>query len=197
MTDTDFFNPSEHQEAVLDKAGWYTVEIVNVQRKKAGSGTEGYEFQFRILLGKAAGATVRETFWDTPNALGRLGTFTRLFYDGPGFHRSDAKALWSVYAGARLSAEIGFDVRDDGTQGYPQIRRFGRVQDKDRPNLAAIPRFAAVDPPEGILTPKEPRQRRNYGASGGGGGGGRGGDSGYPQNDTSYSGGTQDDDIPF
>lgn len=198
--DSDFFNPEEHQEAQLEKAGWYTVEIVNVQRVKAGTGTEGYEFKFRVLLGPAAGVMLTEKFWDTPAAWPRLGTFTKTFYSGAGFHRGNAGEIWGVYAGARLAAEVGFETNDDGTRGRPVIRRFSRLSDKDRPALAAISRFAPVNPPEDMLKPREPRRRRDYGASGGSGGGGGygGGYGGGDAPDSTFGGGgSQDDDIPF
>lgn len=199
-TDTDFFNPEEHQEGQLEKAGWYTVEIINVQRVRAGTGTEGYEFKFRVLLGPATGVILTEKFWDTPAAWGRLGTFTKLFYSGAGFHRGNAGEIWSVYAGARLAAEVGFETNDDGTRGRSVIRRFSRLSDKDRPALAAISRFAPTNPPDDMLKAREPRRRRDYGGAGGSGGGGYGGGSGgggEPQDSSYGGGGSQDDDIPF
>lgn len=146
----DFFDINKYNDPIIDQSGWYTVEIVGIQRKRARSGTEGYEFTYRVLLGPSAGAIVRDTFWDTPSALNRLARFTRLFYDGAGYSRSDAKSIWSVYAGARVALEIHVDH-----DGRTNVRRFARVSEKDRPSLVAIPRFAPLDPPDGITVPKE------------------------------------------
>jgi len=192
--ETDFFNPTDHEEPQINSVGWYTVEIIGVQRVRANTGTEGYEFKFRVLVGPSAGAVITEKFWDTPAAWGRLGTFTKLFYSGAGFHRSNAAEIWGVYAGARLSVEVGFEANDDGTRGRVVARRFGRVPDKDKPALAAVPRFAPPLPPENMLVPRERKPRRDYGAGDGGGYGGGGG-GGAP--DASFGGGSQDDDIPF
>ncbi|MDO8941622.1 MAG: hypothetical protein Q7U75_00485, partial [Desulfobacterales bacterium] len=177
-TDTDFFNPTEHQEAAIEQAGWYTVEIIALQHMKAKTGTEGWEFKLRVLIGPAAGAIITEVFWDTPTALGRLGSFTKLFYQGQGFHRSNAAEVWAVYGGARVAAEVGFETNDDGTRGRVKIRRFGKVPDKDRPALAGVSRFAPPAPPEGMLVTRLPKQKRDYGGGGGGGGYGGGGGGG-------------------
>jgi hypothetical protein len=192
MGNENYFDPSKTQEPELEQAGWYALEIVELQRRIANTLSEGFQFVFQILhpTSKANGFRIKEIFWDTPAALPRLGTFTSRFYQGPPYSLSDPEAMWRVYGGARVYAEIGFKTNDDGTRGYPEIRRFGTMPETVRTQILAFPRVAAAFPQEGMLTNQPFKAKRNGSAPAASGG--------MPPQDTAFGGnGSQDDDIPF